>query len=51
MKRELRPIGPEKIEDYLTIYLNAYPAFKSIGEMTLKGFYVAIFCKRDYNHL
>lgn len=32
MKREVRLIGPEKIEDYLTIYLNAYPAFKSIGD-------------------
>lgn len=32
MEREVRLIGPEYIEEYLTIYLNAYPAFKSIGE-------------------
>lgn len=32
MKREIRLITPEYIEDYLTIYLNAYPAYKNIGE-------------------
>ena len=32
MEREIKLIGPEYIEDYLTIYLNAYPAFKSIGD-------------------
>lgn len=32
MEREVKLIGPEYIEEYLTIYLNAYPAFKSIGE-------------------
>lgn len=30
--REMKVIPPELIEDYLTIYLNAYPAFKNIGE-------------------
>lgn len=32
MKREIKLITPEYIEDYLTIYLNAYPAGKSLGE-------------------
>ncbi|MBQ9960385.1 MAG: GNAT family N-acetyltransferase [Firmicutes bacterium] len=32
MKREIKPITPDYIEDYLTIYLNAYPAFKSVGD-------------------
>lgn len=32
MTREIRPITPEYIEDYLTIYLNAYPAYKNTGE-------------------
>ena len=27
--REIKNIGPERIEEYLTVYLNAYPAFKS----------------------
>lgn len=30
--REVRSVSPELIEDYLTIYLNAYPAFKNIGD-------------------
>ncbi len=30
--REVKEIPPELIEDYLTIYLNAYPAFKNIGD-------------------
>ena len=30
--REVKMIPPELIEDYLTIYLNAYPAFKNIGD-------------------
>jgi len=32
MKREIKLITPEYIEDYLTIYLNAYPAYKNTGE-------------------
>ena len=32
MNREIKPITPQHIEDYLTIYLNAYPAFKDIGD-------------------
>ena len=32
MERKVKLIGPEYIEEYLTIYLNAYPAFKSIGK-------------------
>ncbi|MBR6585317.1 MAG: GNAT family N-acetyltransferase, partial [Firmicutes bacterium] len=32
MAREIRLITPEYIEDYLTIYLNAYPAYKNTGE-------------------
>ena len=32
MKREIKLITPEHIEDYLTIYLNAYPAYKNTGE-------------------
>ena len=31
MNREIRLITPEYIEDYLTIYLNAYPAYKNTG--------------------
>lgn len=30
--REIKNIGMETIEDYLTIYLNAYPAFKTLDE-------------------
>jgi len=30
--RIIRPLGPENIEDYLTIYLDSYPAFKDIGD-------------------
>ncbi len=29
-KREIRPVGLDYLEDYLEIYLNAYPAFKSL---------------------
>jgi predicted acetyltransferase len=29
--RTVRPLGPEDVEDYLTIYLMSYPAFKDIG--------------------
>lgn len=32
MERTVKLIGPEYIEEYLTIYLNAYPAFKDIGD-------------------
>jgi len=32
MKREIKMLRPENVEDYLTVYLNAYPAFKDIGE-------------------
>lgn len=32
MEREIKIITPEYIEDYLTIYLNAYPAYKNIGD-------------------
>lgn len=32
MKREIKLITPAFIEDYLTIYLNAYPAYKDIGD-------------------
>lgn len=32
MKREIKLITPEFVEDYLTIYLNAYPAYKDIGD-------------------
>lgn len=28
--REIRPIGPEYVEEYIEIYLNAYPAFKTL---------------------
>lgn len=31
MKREIKLITPEYVEEYLTIYLNAYPAYKDIG--------------------
>ena len=31
-KREIRPIGPEVVEQYLEVYLNAYPAFKSLDD-------------------
>lgn len=30
--RVVKEVSPELIEDYLTIYLNAYPAFKNIGD-------------------
>ncbi|MFR7991142.1 MAG: enhanced intracellular survival protein Eis [Anaerovoracaceae bacterium] len=30
--REIKNIGPERIEEYLTVYLNAYPAFKSLDD-------------------
>ena len=30
--RTIRPLGPENIEEYLTIYLGSYPAFKDIGD-------------------
>lgn len=30
--REVRIITPDLIEDYLTIYLSAYPAFKDVGD-------------------
>ena len=30
--REFREVGPEWIDDYMYIYLNAYPAFKSLDE-------------------
>ena len=30
--REIRPLTPADMDDYITIYLNAYPAFKDIGE-------------------
>ena len=30
--REVKVIGPELIEDYLTIYFNAYPAYKDLSE-------------------
>ena len=29
--REVRVIGPDLIEEYLTIYLNAYPAYKDLS--------------------
>ena len=32
MKRVIKPLTSEHIEDYLTIYLNAYPAYKNIGD-------------------
>lgn len=32
MKRMIKPLTSEHIEDYLTIYLNAYPAYKNIGD-------------------
>lgn len=32
MSREIKLITPDYIEDYLDIYLNAYPAFKDIGD-------------------
>ncbi len=32
MHHEIKQISPEYIEDYLTIYLNAYPAYKNIGD-------------------
>ena len=32
MAREIKLITPEHIEDYLTIYLNSYPAYKNTGE-------------------
>ena len=30
--REIRPIGTEYVEEYIEIYLNAYPAFKALDE-------------------
>ena len=30
--RQIRPVGPDYVEEYLEIYLNAYPAFKSLDE-------------------
>ncbi len=30
--REFREVGPDRIDDYMYIYLNAYPAFKSLDE-------------------
>ena len=30
--REIRPVGPDYLEEYLEIYLNAYPAYKSLDE-------------------
>ena len=32
MNREIRFLGPDDLDDYLPIYLNAYPAGKSIGD-------------------
>ena len=32
LNREVKMIPPELIEDYLTIYVNAYPSFKNIGD-------------------
>lgn len=32
MNREIKLITPDYIEDYLTMYLNAYPAYKNTGE-------------------
>ena len=32
MAREIRLLTPANIEDYLTIYLNAYPAYKDVGQ-------------------
>ena len=31
-RRKIRPIGPEDVEQYLEVYLNAYPAFKSLDD-------------------
>ena len=31
-EREVRTVSGDLIEEYLTIYLNAYPAFKNIGD-------------------
>lgn len=30
MNREIRPVGTDRVDEYLEIYLNAYPAFKSL---------------------
>ncbi len=30
--RMIRPLGPDDVEEYLTIYLMSYPAFKDIGD-------------------
>ena len=32
MTREIKLLTPANIEDYLTIYLNAYPAYKDVGQ-------------------
>ena len=34
--REIRPVGPDHLEEYLEIYLNAYPAFKSLDADCVK---------------
>lgn len=31
-ERQIRPIGPADVEQYLEVYLNAYPAFKSLDD-------------------
>ena len=31
-ERKIRPIGPDDVEQYLEVYLNAYPAFKSLDD-------------------
>lgn len=36
--REVRIISPELIEEYLTIYLNAYPAYKDLSDEGIEGY-------------
>ena len=36
--REIKKIGPEIMDEYMYIYLNAYPAFKDLDEDCYKKY-------------
>lgn len=36
--REVRVITPDLIDEYLTIYLNAYPAYKDLSDESIAGY-------------
>ena len=36
--REVKIISPDLIEEYLTIYLNAYPAYKDLSDEGIAGY-------------